>query len=42
MPERTSTAASAVSLLVLVAASVFVWAEFGAFAVSVIRALAGA
>lgn len=38
MPERSLSASSAVSLVVLIAASVFVWVEFGAFALSVLKA----
>jgi hypothetical protein len=41
MSQRSLSAGTAVSLLFLLAASVLVWAEFGAFAVSVLRDLSG-
>lgn len=41
MSERSLSAASAVSLLFLLAASAFVWIEFGEFVVSMIRGMAG-
>ena len=41
MQERSQTAACAVSLLFLLVASGLVWAEFGALAVKMMRALAG-
>ena len=41
MPERSPTAATAVSLAFLLAGSALLWTAFGALAVSVMRNLAG-